>query len=234
MNSDAVCAVYCQSSRSGSSSPQQVLFAAFGSVVELHPEFLFSLQSCKASVCSDAGPNLTCSALLLSVAVRPVRCPPGFNSWCSVPPAANPEVMRLPQSCASAWFCFFFFIAALTLLLSCISEICHLHSSLFRSRRWDLPGHLQGLFTHGLKQPREAQTPQRWHQILKRRSLHVSSRCVHTCRSVYVHILSWLHATCWVIAQLVSTPDGLKSSKQQILCAPDQYNGAKVRAALQE
>lgn len=53
-------------------------------------------------------------------------------------------------------------------------------------------------------------------------------------RSVYVHILSWLHATCWVRAQLVSTPDGLKSSKQQILCASDQNNGAKVRAALQE
>lgn len=49
-----------------------------------------------------------------------------------------------------------------------------------------------------------------------------------------MHILSWLHATCWVITQLVSTPEGLKSSKQRILCALDQNNGAKVRAALRE
>lgn len=52
--------------------------------------------------------------------------------------------------------------------------------------------------------------------------------------AVYVHISPWLPATCWVIAQLVATPDGLKSSEQQILCASDQNKGAKARAALRE
>lgn len=79
---------------------------------------------------ADAGPNLMCSALLLSVAVLPVRRPPGFDSLCSVPTAANPEVMCLPVMCFS-----------LVLLFDCRfdvapelqprSERCHLHASLF-------------------------------------------------------------------------------------------------------
>ena len=49
VNSVAVCAIYCQSSKSRSSSQQQVLFAAFGPVLQL--EFLFGLQSRTASIC---------------------------------------------------------------------------------------------------------------------------------------------------------------------------------------
>lgn len=138
VNSVAVSAIYCQSSSSGSQSQQQVLLAGLGAVVELLLELVFSLQSCKASICSDAGPNLMCSALLLCVAMRPVRCPPGFNSLCRVPPAANPEVMCLPQFRASAWFCFVLFSYCcfdVARQLQLRSEICHLHSSLFGSRR---------------------------------------------------------------------------------------------------
>lgn len=69
-----------------------------------------------------------CSALLLSVAVRPVRCPPGFNSLCSVPPAENPEVMCLPPFDASAWFCFFFYLP-LWCCSSAAAEIWNLSSS---------------------------------------------------------------------------------------------------------
>lgn len=45
---------------------------------------------------------LMCSAFSLSVAVRPPRRPPGFDSLRSAPPAANREVTRAPPTRATA------------------------------------------------------------------------------------------------------------------------------------
>ena len=65
-------------------------------------------------------------------------------------------------------------------------------SSVF-SRWWNLPGHLQRLFTHGLKQPWEAQAPQCRPQVLTgccfllnllyNATFH--TQATHTCTNTY-------------------------------------------------
>lgn len=93
-------------------------------------------------------------------------------------------------------------------------------SSLVFSRWWNLPGHFQRLFTHGLEQPREAQTPQRRPQILT--SCLLLSSC-HTHSATYFQtrvgkiqlsampMLPGCPPRGSVTAQLVMTSEGTKA-----------------------
>lgn len=64
------------------------------------------------------------------------------------------------------WHSFENGFSSLTCCISLKNINLKAHVFLVFSRWWNLPGHLQRLFTHGLKQPREAQTPQCRPQIL--------------------------------------------------------------------
>ena len=103
----------------------------------------------------------------------------------------------------------------------------------FFSRWWNLPGHFQRLFAYGLKQPREAETPQRRPQNLTSRCLHLIVTHLYTFHSfkpTYFHthtrkrfssracrhtLSPWLPATCSVTAQLVLTSEGTNAPNSE-------------------
>lgn len=104
--------------------------------------------------------------------------------------------------------------------------------TLLSCRWWNLPGHLQGLFTHGFKQPREAETPQCWPQNLTLCCLAFTPPCavqqlLHTVKT-HASIL----ATCHMFSHSSAGVDLRRDehSKHWILCAStsDQNNCVQV------
>ena len=102
-------------------------------------------------------------------------------------------------------------------------------SSCFCSRWWNLPGYIQGLFSHGLEQPREAQTPQCRSQIVPclnhishDHAFHHTENMDHRFSPACRH--TFLLATCHMFSHSSAGVDfrGDERSEQGILCVTRQ------------